>query len=72
MIEKNNNPGMVGDDGYVDARFADLNIGELFWLNKIRSDNNHAHRKTSEIEAVNIKLQKVVKFHRHKDVFYKM
>ena len=71
MIETTN-PGMVGDDGYVDARFADLNIGELFWLNKTRSDDNHAHRKTSETEALNIKLQKVVTFNRHKEVFYKM
>ena len=71
MIETTN-PGMVGDDGYVDARFADLNIGELFWLNKKKSDSNHAHRKISETEALNIKLQEVIKFSRHQAVFYKM
>ena len=66
------NPGQVGDDGYEVAKFADLNQGELFWLNTERSDDNHAHRKISETEALNVKLQEVMKFHRHKDVFYKM
>ena len=65
-------PGMVGEDGYVDAKFSDLNVGELFWLNKEKSDDNHAHRKLDDVEALNIKLQEVIKFSRHQAVFYKM
>ena len=71
MIETTN-PGRVGEDGYEKAKFADLPNGELFWLNKEKSDNNHAHRKISDTEALNIKLQEVVNFNRHHSVFFKM
>tara|TARA_Y100000310_G_scaffold105100_1_gene103473 strand:- start:468 stop:680 length:213 start_codon:yes stop_codon:yes gene_type:complete len=66
------NPGKVGDDSYETAKFSDLNTGELFWLNTDRSDDNHAHRKLDDYEALNIKLQQVSKFNRHQNVFYKM
>ena len=66
------NPGNVGDAGYEIAKFADLNTGELFWLRTEKSDDIHAHRKLSDDEALNIKLQQVIKFTRHQNVFYKM
>ena len=66
------NPGDVSDDGYEEAKFSDLNIGELFWLNKERSDDNHAYRKVSETEAFNVKLRTTTVVNRHYAVFYKM
>ena len=68
------NPDTVGDPNgdWEKAKFSDLNQGELFWLNTERSDNNHAHRKISETEAMNIFLQEYVEFNRHQAVFYKM
>ena len=66
------NPPQVGDNEYETAKFSDLNQGELFWLNTQKSDENHAHRKISETEALNVKLQTVITFNRHKKVFYKM
>ena len=66
------NPEEVGSDGWEKAKFSELNKGELFWLNTDRSDANHAHRKMSETEALNVKLQSMVQFNRHANVFYKM
>ena len=66
------NPGQVGEDGYELAKFSDLNQGELFWLNTEKSDNNHAYRKISDTEALNVKLRTTSVFNRHYQVFYKM
>ena len=68
------NPEEVGDPmgDWEKAKFSDLNQGELFWLNTEKSDNNHAHRKINETEALNVKLQKVMNFNRHANIFYKM
>ena len=68
------NPPQVGDakSDYETAKFSDLPTGELFWLNTIKSDDNHAHRKLSDTEALNIFLQEYVEFNRHQDVFYTM
>ena len=66
------NPGSVRDDEYEVAKFADLNVGELFWLNTQRSDDNHAHRKVNDEEAFNVKLQRTMSFNRHQQVYYKM
>ena len=60
------------DPGYEEAKFSDLNQGELFWLNMERSDNNHAFRKVNEEEGFNVKLQITYPFHRHDRVYYKM
>ena len=65
-------PPGIRDLDYEQTIFDELNQGELFWLNTERSDDNHAHRKISETEALNVKLQEVMKFNRHQNVFYKM
>ena len=69
--DRYNPPGTAQPD-FEEYNFEDLEQGELFWLNTEKSDNNHAHRKLSDTEALNVKAQEYVQFGRHANVFYKM
>tara|TARA_B100000287_G_scaffold409550_1_gene437016 strand:- start:341 stop:574 length:234 start_codon:yes stop_codon:yes gene_type:complete len=53
-------------------QFSELNIGELIWMNNVRSDDNAAYRKINEGQAMNTKTRETKTFGRNDKVYYRM
>lgn len=54
--DRYNPPGAMHDD-YETHKYTDLPDGEIFYLEDVRSLNNHAYRKVNDKEAINTKMQ---------------
>ena len=68
--DRYNPPGLLSDD-FEQMNFDDTPVGELFWLENTREDNQ-VYRKTSETEGMNLNTREIFTFKNKEKVFQKI
>tara|TARA_Y100001963_G_C6591634_1_gene358224 strand:+ start:279 stop:512 length:234 start_codon:yes stop_codon:yes gene_type:complete len=66
------NPPGTNITDFDSIKFGDLEINELFWMNNVLSENNHAYRKLDEKQVLNTKTRIITELSKTTNIYQKL